>query len=208
MTKRSGARRGRPRTPLARLRRVALEPVLLDLRVEEAAVDAEHLRGLRAVPGCVAERLHDEVLLELRDGLLEEALLRRDVALAFALVLVGLVVAEGELAARDDLATREHDRTLDDVLQLADVPRPVVFHEALERLLADRRGLRGGAVAVLREKVLDERGDVLLALAERRRRGVAHVEPVGEVVAELVLLDLLLEVLVRRAHDADVHFDR
>src|SRR5437588_13088979 len=57
---------------LAALGRVALKTVLLDLRVEEAAVDAEHLRGLRPIAVRVAEGLHDEVLLELGDGLLEE----------------------------------------------------------------------------------------------------------------------------------------
>src|SRR5690348_14707171 len=57
---------------LAALGRVALKAVLLDLRVEEAPVDAEHLRGLGTIAVRVAERLHDEVLLELGDGLLEE----------------------------------------------------------------------------------------------------------------------------------------
>ena len=37
---------------------------------------------------------------------------------------------------------------------------------------------------------------------------VDDVEPVVEVVAELLLLDAFLEVLVRRADDADIHLDR
>src|SRR6266511_602299 len=53
---------------LATFGRVALKAVLLDLRVEEAAVDAEHLGGLGTVAVRVAQRLHDEVLLELGDG--------------------------------------------------------------------------------------------------------------------------------------------
>src|SRR6266536_6367424 len=50
---------------LAALGRIALEPVLLDLGIEEPTIDPEHLRRLRAVPGRIAERLHDQVLLEL-----------------------------------------------------------------------------------------------------------------------------------------------
>src|SRR6266540_3527763 len=72
---------------LAALGRVALKAVLLDLGVEEPAVDAKHLRRLRAVAVRVAERLHDQVLLELRDGLLEErAVALGDVAVDLALL--------------------------------------------------------------------------------------------------------------------------
>src|SRR6476646_2812877 len=127
---------------LAALWRVALKAVLLDLGVEEAAVDAEHLGGLRAVAIGVAERLHDEVLLELGDGLLEERAVALGVGLALALfALGGVVVAERKLAARDDLAPGKDDRALDDVLELAHVTRPVVFHEPADRLFADRRRL-------------------------------------------------------------------
>src|SRR5205085_11822776 len=98
--------------------------------------------------------------------------------------------------------------TLDDVLELPDISGPVVFHEALESLFADRRGLRRRAVAMFREEVLDERGNVLLAIAERRHMDVDDVEPVEEVIAELLLLDLPLQVFVGRADDADVDLDR
>src|SRR6266542_2606464 len=122
--------------------------------------------------------------------------------------LADIVLAERELTAGDDLPAGEHDGTLDHVLELAYVPRPVVFHEPADRLFADRRRLGCGAVAVLREEVLDERGDVLLAIAERRHVDVDHVEAVVEVVAELPLFDLPLEILVGRADDPDIDLDR
>src|SRR6266550_9249803 len=113
------------------LRWIALEPVFLDLRVEQSAVNPQHFRGFRAIPVRVPERLHDEVLLELRNGFLEEALLGGDL-LAKLLVRIGVVLAERKLATGDDLAARQHDGTLDDILELADIARPFVLHETLE----------------------------------------------------------------------------
>src|SRR5438132_13499861 len=176
------------------LRRVSLEAVFLDLRVEQTAVNTQHFRGFRAISGGVAEGLHDEVLLELGDGFLEEGLLDGHLVAAFFFMLAGLVIAEGQLTARDYLPAREDDRALDDVLELAHVAGPVVLHETFERLFADRRRLGGRAVTVLREEVLDERGDVLFPIAERRHMDVDDVESVKEVVAELLLLDLSLQV--------------
>src|SRR6266498_2153610 len=79
---------------------------------------------------------------------------------------------------------------------------------SISRRMASSLIAAGCAVALLREEVLDERRDVLLAIAERRHVDVDHVEPVVEVVAELRLLDLLLQILVRRDDDPDVHLDR
>ena len=60
---------------------------------------------------------------------------------------------------------------------------------------------------MLREEVLHERRDVLLALAKRWHVDVDDVQPVEEVIAEFLLLDLLCEILVGRAHDPDVDLD-
>src|SRR5438477_5781551 len=143
-------------TALAAFWRVALKAVLLDLRVEEAAIDAEHLGGLGAVAVRVPEGLHDQILLELGHGLLEERAIALCLSLALALLAIAcLMVAEGKLATRDDLATRQDDGAFDDVLELANVAGPVVFHESADGLFADRRGLGRRAVTVLREEVLD-----------------------------------------------------
>src|SRR5512133_1289886 len=104
----------------------------------------------------ITQGFHDEVLLELRDRFLEERLLDGDLIAALFLMSIALVVAERELAASDDLTTRQHDGALHNILQLADVAGPVVLHEALQRFLADRRRLRRCAVTVLGEEMLDE----------------------------------------------------
>ena len=66
-------------------------------------------------------------------------------------------------------AGAQHDRALDHVLELADVARPVVVHQQVERV---RRHLEHSAavlLAVLLEEVLDEQRNVLAPLAQRRQ---------------------------------------
>ena len=109
-----------------------------------------------------------------------------------------------ERARRDHLRRLERDGPLDQVLQLADVPRPGVRLEEPHRLGRDlllRHPLLAGH---LPEKVPDEVRDVLAALAERRDRKGDDVDPVEEVLAEGPFLHLLPEVLVRRADDPHV----
>src|SRR5205814_1981766 len=130
----------------------------------------------------VAQGLHDQILLELGHRFLEERLLDGDLVAAVLLMVAGLVIAEGKLATCDYLPAREDDRALDDVLELAHVAGPVVFHETFQGLFADRRRLCGRAVAVFCEAVLDERGDVLLAIAERRHVDADDIKPVADVV--------------------------
>ena len=54
----------------------------------------------------------------------------------------------------------------------------------------------------------DEHGQVLEPIAQRRQIDRKHVEPVIEILAELAVLDHLLEVAVRRAHQAYIDLDR
>src|SRR5438067_11534901 len=100
------------------LRRVSLEAVFFDLRVEQTAVNTQHFRGFRAISGGVAESLHDEVLLELGDGFLEEGLLDGDLVTAFFFMLAGLVIAERQLTAGDHLPAGQDDGAHDDVPDL------------------------------------------------------------------------------------------
>src|SRR4030065_2234483 len=52
--------------------------------------------------------------------------------------------------------------------------------------------------------MLDEEGNVLLALAKRRQVQGDDLDPVVKVLPEPPFIDLLLEVLVRRSDDADI----
>src|SRR5213594_539444 len=85
----------------------------------------------------------------------------------------------------DDGAPREDDRTVQHVLQLAHVARPVVARQHLERA---RRHAAHVAVALARRlthEVLDQVRDVLPPLAERRHADRHDVQAIVEVLAEL-----------------------
>ena len=93
------------------------------------------------------------------------------------------------------------------VLELADVARPVVGHQ----LLGARRGELEARLAVARgellEEVLREMEHVAAALAERGHVDLHDVDAVVEVLAKALLVDLVLEVAVRRGDDARVERD-
>ena len=56
--------------------------------------------------------------------------------------------------------------------------------------------------------MLHQRGNVGETIAQRWHPQHVHIEPIIEVLAEATLGDFLLEIAVRRGHDARVHVDR
>ena len=100
---------------------------------------------------------------------------------------------------------REDDRALDPVLQLAHVAGPCVAAQDGARVVRERR--RGTPVP-LRVQLGEMRRELeelfLPALAERGNLDLDDADPVVEVLPERALGDARLEVLVRRADDADV----
>ena len=121
-------------------------------------------------------------------------------------------------ATRGSRQRRELDRqarsrgnnhgSLDDVAQLTDVSWPrialqrehAVFRHGLDRL-AER-------LAELVHEAPHEHGNVIRTLAEWRNTNRKHIQTVIEVLAERALRDALLQITVRRRHDANVHVDR
>ena len=53
-----------------------------------------------------------------------------------------------------------------------------------------------------------DRDVVLAALPQRRQIDRHHVEPIVQILAETARIDLVLQILVRRRHDARVHLAR
>src|SRR5580765_167877 len=93
---------------------------------------------------------------------------------------------------------------LDHVLELTNVPGPRVRAERLHRRRRDFRDWRTIGRDVAAEEVLDQFGNVLAPIAQRRHHDVDDVEAVIEVVAELTLADQFPQIAVGRRDDADV----
>ena len=112
-------------------------------------------------------------------------------------------------SGQDELgAGREDERALQEVLELADVPGPLVRLERAPHVLRHPRRAAVHRRRVAGEEVGRERPDVLAPVAQRRQLHREHREPVVEVGPEGAARDHLLEVPVGRGDDAHVHAHR
>src|SRR4029450_3852145 len=149
-----------PRPAAARPRSL-LQPVEPDLPLERADADVEDPGAVRAVAGGALEGLPDELPLHFleRRPFGDGRLRRRPLA--------PVAEGEGQLLEADRPRGGPDDDALEDVLELADVPRPGVPQEPRERLR--REPTRGETVdaADLVQEQADEPGEVLAPLAQR-----------------------------------------
>ena len=79
----------------------------------------------------------------------------------------------------------QHHGALDDVLELANVARPVVLGQQVERVRRQLESALAGSPRRTFEEVVDEQRDVVLAIAQRRQLNRDDVEAVEEILAEL-----------------------
>ena len=166
---------------------------------------AEDPGGAALVPVLALERTQHIGLLEALARLLQ----RQRRRLAHAPTLPGLVHGEIErqVLEEDDGPRGQRHAALDDVLQLAHVPRPVIRLERRERALGHAPDVLLELPRIFFHEVVDKEGDVLLAVAERGHAQGNDVEAIEEVFAERPRPHRLLEVDIGRGDDPDVHGD-
>ena len=98
----------------------------------------------------------------------------------------------------------EGDHAAHLVLQLADVAGPAIEQQPLHRFFGDAQLALLEFVGGAGDEVVDEAGDLVAPLAQRRDREADDVEAVEEVFAEPAVADGVLEVGVGGGDDADV----
>src|SRR6266850_2987841 len=104
-----------------------------------------------------------------------------------------------------DRSLAEHDGTLNHVLELADVSRPLVGTEMLHRLRRHGTDLLPEVPGEAREEEYDQLRDVRATLAKRRDLDRKHVQPVEEVGPEAPRPYRFLEIAIRRRDHPHVH---
>src|SRR5262245_45610917 len=92
--------------------------------------------------------------------------------------LIPLEVAEGDLQRRTG---GEDDRALDDVLQLAYVPRPGVAHQGVHDRRRDGLDLPAHSPGEMLSEMADQQRDVTAAFAQGRKDERENVQSVVEV---------------------------
>ena len=168
-----------------------------------ATGEAEKAGDLGDVAAGVPQRLLDQVLLDRLEGAVpvlevETQLLR--IGGGGGAPRAGAVEAGGlELVAGGD-----QDDSLEGVREFANVAWPVVAGELVEHLLAGTNPRLAILPTELLEEVLDEEGDIAGTLAECGQFDVHDLESIVEVGSELVALNRLFELAVRRGDDPDV----
>ena len=101
---------------------------------------------------------------------------------------------------------REQQQAGERVAQLPDVAGPRVGLEQLQRVRGKvSQRTRGRPFS---QELLDQQGNVLLAVAKRRNKKGDDVETVEEVFAKVAAGDLFFEILVGGGDDANVDVDR
>ena len=167
-------------------------------------MDLENSAGLGEIPTDTLENPQHDLALELIRGLVErEGFGRPDLR-----GLLGQRDVQGEVVELDDRALGQNDAALDDVFQLTHVARPAVGFQGGERLGGQSLDALVEPPVVAPDKMVDEQGDVLDALPQRRHHDGHDVEPVIEVVTEDAASDGLLEVGVRGGDEPHVDLDR
>ena len=111
-----------------------------------------------------------------------------------------------DLAADDILRVERHD-TADDVFQLADIARPWIGLEQLQRLVVKTLGVKPLAHRAADEMAHQVR-HILGAIPERRQAQGHDVETIIEIFAKQALVDQDLEILVGGGNNADIGLDR
>ena len=108
-----------------------------------------------------------------------------------------------ELLAVDRLVRIQDGQALDEILQLAHVAGPRVGRETIEGRLRerDRRPAVGFAAP---HEIVDQRGQVVAALAQRRHDDRKHVEPEKQILAEFARAGARLEIAMSGRENADV----
>jgi len=99
----------------------------------------------------------------------------------------------------------QRDAALDDVLELAHVPGPVVGLQRGQGPPRDAADVLLELPRILPQKVIDQDRDVVLAGAKRRNRERHHVEPIEEILAKCPGAHGGPQIHVRRGDDPHIH---
>src|SRR6267154_5241614 len=180
-----------------------------DLRIERLTRNPEPCRGAMA-SGDPPSRRGQGGLDHLSFGLRLDALLlcqRGADRNAWLACSVG-VAGEPRFVNGERVAVAQDHGPLDDVLELPNVPWPVVRLEERQRGPADLPDALAGFRGKPLDQIFDQERDVFGTLAERRDVDRKDVEPVKQILPECSCGNRFRQVAVGRRQEADVHVNR
>ena len=84
----------------------------------------------------------------------------------------------------------------------------MISGQLVDRGGSNFRNTAAGVSGKLFQEVINQIGDILLALPQRRQVDRQHIQPVVEVLAKCPLFQRRPQVLVGRGNDSNVHLSR
>src|SRR5229473_6381650 len=98
-------------------------------------------------------------------------------------------------------------RSLDDVLQFANITRPGVRHKQIEALFVHRMKALSRFLCVTINEILDQQGNVFSSFSQCGNFNRKDVEPVKQVAPEPARSDGSLQIAVRSSNHPDIGLD-
>src|SRR5579872_7144760 len=98
----------------------------------------------------------------------------------------------------------QEDGAFQKVLQLANIPRPIMAAQRIHHVRGNDIDDLVKAIREFAHEVVDEEGNVVAALAQRRQRNGKDIETIKKVGSKAPVGYHLLQVLVGSRHDADI----
>src|SRR5260370_1887880 len=115
----------------------------------------------------------------------------------------------GTLQARErgvqDVARSEDYAPLDEILELANVPRPLIRDKGRHRFRRNMFDLLIHPAGINLDKMCDKRRNIFPALPQRWQRDRKHIQTVVEVATKFAPLHHVNQISVGRSYQADVH---
>jgi hypothetical protein len=102
------------------------------------------------------------------------------------------------------LPLRKNDRTLDDILQLADIAGPVVLLQQRRLLPRQRQRPMAEVLAGLFEKMRCELNDIIASFAQRGHVKREDAEAVVKILTKAPVCNSLLQIAIGRGNDANI----
>ncbi len=173
--------------------------------MEGPAADPQLQRRARAVAPLLVQNSEDLQAFRLRQRALAQ---RRARARRRNLATDGVADVQRHVARRQPVAAGQHDHLLDRVAQLADVARPGVGAEHVDRFGGEPLHRFPVPDAELLQEEIAQGGDVAVPLGQRRHVDVDDIQPVEQILAELSLADHLVQIAIGGGNQADVDGNR
>src|SRR4029077_17238090 len=98
---------------------------------------------------------------------------------------------------RENLCFAKYHRTLDDVLQFANVSRPRIGLKQFQRLLVDTLYVLASFSRIAIDEVFDQQGNVLSSFSKRGYLNREDIQPIEQITTEGPSADGGLQVAVR-----------